>query len=785
MEDISDMNKDIDSRSIVLHYVDEMTVENEISKVYFLINNEMVEDADINLVGFTGTTPMLLSSSGIKTCSQLVNMKYTQFRQLKSMGEKRAQTIIDKLKSITFILYTDETMNSSLREKLIIDKVVKQIGEVPITYYELRGALEDIAGGVEEIDRILEELKRNRVIEETQRGYVRYLPWATDCITHLKSQRGAEALSFRLQGMTLELAGKMLDVTRERARQLEVKALGELPEVRESRYSYWFNNYELEKKDFTYIFDLSDSSYNYIKLYLSEKNDNKKSIIDLFDDELLTNNSLVRLESIARQYCVMMGGKYIPISRDHILKRLLEMRYSDKDCTVPKLLDEYSDFINDRGLVRNHPQLVFNELHVLEAWLDRKNYIIAGQNKKVRFYDHNEYDFSNLFKQLDLSRFANKLISTKILFDAHPEVMDEYNIKNENELHNLFRRYENLATRDDIVVNRMPNITIGEVDIEKQVVQLLYKAAPISKNDFAVLYSEAYGVEPMTFLSNYPEFFAKYDNHGVLDIAQESMNDVELKYMSESLSSDFYFMEDVEEKYTDIFPGGNVQRVNPLNLRKLGFNVYSNYIVRNTYGTADEYFNALVMNEAGFDMDELDSRMVYVQSFYATLEKRRVAFDIVEIEKGRYIPFEKLAEKYAFIKKSDLEEYADKLPEYVKNEVFTVKYARNIGFTSVLDDLDESDWFLSALLRANKSINYRKVGDGIIFSHNRDSVDSTYFLRQIVERHQPLTIEEIIKYAEDIYGIKLVRHKVVGLIDRCGMIYDRETGIVATSDNLE
>lgn len=765
-------------KSTVLHYVIDDSINNEINKVYFLVNNELVEDVDVAMSGFSKNLSDLFLKSNITKCNQIINMQYSAFIKLRSMGAKKIETALEFLREITFPLYVDESKNTLLRERLTENEVVKIIGNTPVSYYEIRGRVENFLADELVLDQILEKLKRNKVIEETQSGYVRYLPWAVDCLPMLISKE-PQILSHRMQGMTLEQIGKVMDLTRERVRQIEDKALKRMPMVRESRFVYWYNNYEMKQSDFTYVFDISDDSYNYIKLFLSEKNEEKKSIIDLFDDELLPNSNLIRLESIARQYCIRIGGKYVPISKEHILRRIMELRFFDKSCTLKTLFDEYSDLITDRDLVRNNPKLIFGDLHTLDAFIKRKSYVIAGQNTEIRFYDYSKYDFDSLFKQINFSRYSNKLISAKVIFDKYKELMDEYDIKNENELHNIIRKYQSMIPNDlGLSLKKMPTIEIGEINVEKQVLQLLYKIAPVNKSDFAEIYSEEYGIEPATFLGNYNQYFDKYDNHGVLDVAQEPMNDDEISYMRDELKEDLYFLEDLEEIYSNIFPNGNVNRVNPLNLKKIGFQVYSQYIIRDSYSSSDDYFTTLIKRDDVFDLNLIDSRIKYIQMFFQKLEKLRVAYEIVEIDKGKYITFENLNRKYPFITKKDLQEYANELPKFVKSNIFTTRYANNIGFNSSIDELNESDWFYSALLRANKEIGYQRVGNGFIFSHDRDNISMATFVEHIINNRKQVTIDEILDEAKSQYGIILERYKVINIIDNSNVYYDRETGII-------
>ena len=88
--------------------------------------------------------------------------------------------------------------------------------------------------------------------------------------------------------------------------------------------------------------------------------------------------------------------------------------------------------------------------------------------------------------------------------------MEKYNIKHENELHNIIRRTSEKRRDLNIELTRMPNIAIGNVDREQQVKDFMYEYAPLHVDEFVQLYYETFGVKEQTFRANYLKYIDDY-----------------------------------------------------------------------------------------------------------------------------------------------------------------------------------------------------------------------------------------------------------------------------------
>ena len=94
------------------------------------------------------------------------------------------------------------------------------------------------------------------------------------------------------------------------------------------------------------------------------------------------------------------------------------------------------------------------------------------------------YDVKQLFNELGLDNYIGLEISTLKLFLANPDLMAEYNIQDEYELHNLMKKCEDKLPDIGITLGRMPFIAIGNADRAKQVEEFLFRVAPIEIYQF-------------------------------------------------------------------------------------------------------------------------------------------------------------------------------------------------------------------------------------------------------------------------------------------------------------
>lgn len=816
-------------RKKILHYINVSTITKEIQNIMFYDEQgRLVDDIDVcNLQLSTRTTGNLLRN-GYSKAKDVVQADYEDIASLKSMGGTSVNELIEKLKEITFVQF-GVLQNSQLVEKYaeIICADIKEncprlkenlyLSQIKVAIYKNEALLsEDAEAALENKElqnaiysddsiyklfenhicsllldlstvplfslkqrmpvglrnsdifmQMISQLTEKRRIDYTESGLQYHLLTVLDYTKLLDDGNQKTALMCRLQGMTLEETGRIIGVTRERARQLAKKALEKMPKLREDDFKYWFENYDITKEEFKNVFGLSEESYNYLKGTYKK---GTKSLEEIVNDENITGPIAQRVEKEMYKYCILIEGEYVPIKREAIVRKLLQLNYTDKDCFVTELYDLYLDFLKTHGL-ENNEKLSNTSERAFEARLDDQRYTLIKYGRRIRYYNMDEYDLDVLFAELQLEAYKGLEISTAKLYDTHIELMKEYGILDEYELHNLMKKNENKLPYP-VTLGRMPLLSVGESNREQQVVQLLYRIAPIDFYGFGNAYEGAYGVKSETVLANFTQCINRYYNNGTYSIDYVVMTPDEYRIFGSKLNEDFYFLEDVKVLYNETFPSGDTSKINPFNLKTMGFRVYVDYIVRDTYPSSDIYFRELLTKKHIIDLNSLDKRMGYNQVFAFVLEGLRVNFDILEFEKGKYLSFERFSKGAPDITKEDLRQFTLDVEAYEDEEFFTIKSIRRKGFTSKIDDIGFDDWFYSALLRSNKNIRYSKTGGSFLFSHMDRQFKLGEFFYFLMKRFRKIGIMKFVDYIYDVYGLKYDKYKIAYIINQTRMYYD-------------
>jgi len=833
-------NLDDYKRVTVLHYVAEETLVKEVSSILFQDRDGLyVEDISAEELSFSKRTMGVLFRTGHMSLSKIINMKYSDLCELSGMGAKCLDEIIEKLSEVTVVRYSvggdDESLNDILEQlsydldnyvenkvklqilgafkttliknnlneyinttmevidntsllhllysedvtkKLIHTVILSLLKNRSVTYSFIKSNVPQSLITSGRFDELLKEMQLLKKIEENEDGYCIYYPNVVECLEKIDNEKMEQALRFRLMGMTLEETGNELGVTRERARQLSAKALKQFPRVKEVQYKYWFENYALSKEDFMTIFKVSEESFNYMNIMYDSKG--TKSVENIFEDTNCSESIARRAEHIMKKYCVVINGEYVSLKRDIITKKLLKLHHSEIECAISDFSKFYNAFLVENRIDDNE-KLLYTSEHGLEARLADCDFALMKYGRRVRYYNIKEYDVNRLFKELGLENYFGYEISTLKLFLSNAELMEEFNIQDEYELHNLMKKCESQLQDIGISLGRMPLITIGVADRAKQVEEFLFRLAPIEIYQFSAAYEEEYGVKSETVLANFVQYINKYYHNSMFTVDQEEMNSMEYAELQRLLVDDFYFINDIEKIYKEAFPVGDSAKVNAYNLKVLGFLVYVDYAVRSKYETADKYFCSLLLSSDVIDINSMNRRMCYNKSFYKALDNLRFEYDLLEVEPGKYISFRKFAGTAPGVTKEDLKEYSELVPQSTTDKYFTIKSVRARGISTKIDDLGYSDWFYSALLRSNKTIRYSKMAGGFLFSHENKQITRGDFFAYVVEPFGQIAIIDFMRLIENKYGLKVDRYDIPTVINSTSMYYSQITEMIYAS----
>ncbi|PKK88109.1 MAG: RNA polymerase subunit sigma [Candidatus Wallbacteria bacterium HGW-Wallbacteria-1] len=582
----------------------------------------------------------------------------------------------------------------------------------------------------------------------------------------------------RIQGKTLEDLGLEMNVSRERIRQIEAKAIKKLNGINaifdEDKYSDIYKRYDISKEDFIISFN-NRNAYHYLVLRYNGNDDKSKTskipLEEILHDKTIPTPYKKSCEKAIYKNYVQIANEYVPCTRSSIANYVLKTRALN-DLTFEEFSGIYFDILQD---INKNDDPRFSVMHRgYENRFAASNMVLWKYGKKIRYYNIESYDFVELFETLNLNQYKNIEFSTLKFFRLYPELMKVYDIRDEYELHNLLKKICTSDDFPDITFKRMPNMEFGSANRDNQVLELLIALAPIASADFASEYEKEYGVSANTVLANYMVNFDMYYYNGVYKIDFPALPNIIADKLKIKLNEDFFLLNEIRDIYEKEFPQSDKALLNPFSLKSIGFKVYSSYAIADKYSSATEYFYTLLTKEDVTNVEVISSKMKEIIAFTTQLYKLKADYEIIEFSPNKYIHFRKLND--FGITKEALQQYGEDVINFVgEGKYFTLFSLKSEGFSHGLDELGFEDWFYTSLLVENKEyFSYQRIGGNKVMIAGNFEIRFEEFLESIVFKQEALSIE--VKDLEDIlkqkYNINVNIWKLIQMIKGSSMYYD-------------
>lgn len=591
---------------------------------------------------------------------------------------------------------------------------------------------------------------------------------AIEYAAQIPNQRRGYVLTERLHGRTLEDIGNELNVQRERIRQITDKALAQHPTLYEDRYAAVFQKYDFSRDDFRLAFQENDIVFEYLKLAYKAG--------DLPPEKLMDDESFPIVfrragERIAYKNCVQIGSSIVPCRRDALCDYALR-QYAADEISFSSFVDKYYALLSDLGIADNSKLMISGRGY--ENKLAASKNVLWKHGKCLRYYPIFLYDYTNLLEALDLKQYTDVEISALKLFNEHAELMREYDVRDEYELHNLLKKICTEEAYPNVQFPRMPTIEFGNFNRDQQVMDLLLSCAPVSKEDFAQRYEEEYGIKAGSVMANYLGCIAAYWDGDTYRIDSPAMSDAMAQKLKGELTDDFYLLSELHEIYRHLFPDADRGLLNSYSITNLGFHIYSNYIVASKHHSAVDYFRHLLLDEDIVDISCFKRGILSTVTFTSQLYKLREQLEIVEFAPQKYIQMRKLNQ--AGIKREDLRGFCENVAEYVSDgEFFTVFSLQKAGFTHKLDEYGFDDWFYASVLAENKDMfSYQRTGGSRLFRKGSYTVVLSGFIENILDSQESKSMDvyDLSDYIGTEFGLFVPTSKLIETIRESSMYYD-------------
>lgn len=579
----------------------------------------------------------------------------------------------------------------------------------------------------------------------------------------------------RLNGETLNSAGEVLNITRERARQIESKVKSIIIKVdvpyKENFYAPIFEKYKLSQDEFIAILGEDNITYNFLNMLYKQ---GELPFEYILEDEEIPSFIKSKIEGFVHKNFAIIKGERVTLETKSIVEYVVKV-YAIEPIKFDVFLNHYTATLN--YLKIDEDSNLYVSSGTLENIVKNSNFTLASNGNIIRAYNINNYDYTELFDVLDLNQYQDIEYSSFKFFTMYDEVMKNYDIRDEYELHNLLKKICPINGYTDINFARMPIIEFGTSDRDTQVLELLLATAPILNSYFAIQYEELYGVKKETVLSNYLKgvdvyLKGKEYNFDFKPLPLKLKND--LKAL---LTEEFYTIKKLKSIFVAEFPTEDVMLLNHFNLKNLGFSINSSYIYSNKYSYAKDYFVKLLTETEVTDSSTFPEGVREIQQYLLSLSELKCNYQIIEKSTQKYLNIRSLEAKGITI--DDLNDYYnDVLSRYSEGEYFTIFNLRKNGHTHKLYSLGFDDYFYTSLITQKiKEISYCSKNDVKLIQKGSVIVRFDEFFEELFNSrgYTDIKIDKFVTLLKDEYNLYFKNYKVREIIKSSTLHYGSET----------
>lgn len=555
-------------------------------------------------------------------------------------------------------------------------------------------------------------------------------------------ERTKKIIELRLTGMTLRNIGNKFGLTRERIRQIIEREYKRLPFVNEDKFKSYYEEYDFSEEEFCKIFLEPKQTY----YYLFDKYDKgSKDFYEIENDYLLTKEMVIRIKELKNE--IYINNEFIVGNRDGVLKYVLKS--VDSNIRVDDLFSLFNKaLIND---FNKYNILGFDNIHNLEALLERKTWSISGANKTFRYYEPKLVEKADLEQIKEILLSNQGFYSTIYFFQNNKELMEQIDIRNEQELHNFLRNYIHDSSIEYL---RMPNILINCHNKEEFILSMIYKYSPISLTNFCKLLREDYGHREDTIAAYLSLYFGKYITNGIISVDVKELSYEESEKIMKKIDKVIYPIVEVNKILEELEIKDGNKFLNNLNLNKLGYRIVGSFVVKKSF---DRMEDALYKS---IERGELEKSYIKTNSTsYACIWKLLKSKKIIEIN-NQYVPFEILYK--LGITKEDVTEFEDNIKDKFSNdnEYFTAYNIRENVDCNLLKRFSVSDDIINGLVYSMDRFKKISWKDNVIYVKSSDVGSRIKFIESIIKNSSGISIKEIQLFLSKRYDIKVKENDI-------------------------
>lgn len=713
------------------------------------------------------------------TCDNLINkgltidkIKELSLEELKdnySVGNVSALKLKSNIDEIEIII---EESNNNLNTKLILERIIKEkTKEEPITLFKLKQLLLKATNYI--VDNFTDDYSKLQIENKIKIGMYgieyNFLHFE-DYISNNFDERIANIIKERYSGNTLESIARRYGLTRERVRQIckKIKFDEINDNLVEDKYRNIFEKYDWTKQAFIEIFNEEELTYNYLNNRYIKGNEDLTNILTDSDFDYSQKEKFKSINNLI----VTTDGDLISNTNDFIRKVLV--KYATNEIEIDDLTDIYNDEIE------KYPELQLSNLNSrnLEARLSRSDYALFGANHKVRYYDFDILSNESIDQLKELIILNDGFYSTEYLFRNNKQLMNELDVRNEYELHNILKLKID-DNDNNVYFLRMPNFLVEYRDRDEFIADKIREYSPILINDFIDILYEEYGHKKTTMQAYLASNFTPYIKDGYFDIETISLSEEEISLLQNKIVKDIYSLDDVKEILeTNGYEDAKMMLTNR-NFNKLGYKLRGSYVIKSEYGRIYGYFDNKIENETVIKFDE---SIIKIGAIYNAINYYCKQLKIFKLSNNIFITDKKLLE--LGITKQDLEQFIENIREkFYEKDYFSVNNVTTEIDCSIFENIGLSESFIDDLIFNLDDIKILRINNNRLYSFSKYSLSITEFMYDMVNKYSSISLEDLEKEIAINYQISVPFDRLRGYLYSTDIFYSDILGKIYSDKN--
>lgn len=746
----------------------------------------VADDRPIEALNLSVRSYNCLKRAKFKTVQQLLDISSEDLIKIRNLGKKSLEEL-EAIKSSYVpspaiaprkVEYTPE----ELKELILAAYTVPFKG---FSFQDFKDALpkevED-SSIKKAVGSLLAEGKLEYVDFRCYRVYPSYSDYFVSNLETLE-ERTREVLVRRFAGDALETIAQKLGITRERVRQIFQKEKGkyirkiriackkdtEVSVFDEDFYKPLYTQCDVPNFFWVEEVNLTQQTIDYLKNVYKK---GTKKPEEVLGDESIPVSLRYRLRSFLDRDKLRIDGKLFPRSRSAIEEYALR-KYAQNELEFDQFVELYNGLL-EANIIPFDDKLYYteNNLRSRSNRFADSMFCLWKQGERLRWYDIQSRDYSELLDALSLNSYQNTELSTRKFMELYPKLMEKYDLRDPYELHNLLKKISTQYGLDFVKFSRQPILQFGEFDRLEAIKTAIISLSPVSQIDLVDYLYQEYGYDKATAVGYLTPFSAYYHN-GIYTAHFKRIPEDRTDALMEKLSEDFYFIDEIKAIYASLFRDADLEEINPYTLKNLGFVVNSGYALQN-HPTASAYFTHLLTKDDVYDVRDILNHYGSIQMFNQTYSELLKNHQIFLFEKDQIITLRRM-EKLG-ITEENMEAYCEAVRDFVEdNTYFTLVSLRQDGFTHPLEQLGFDDYFYVSLLGSSEGFSsQRAYGSIVLYRGERTGHFSRAdFLVSLLREYESVDLDEFIGDVQNRFGVSIPsRFDVTQAVHGSELYYD-------------